>query len=438
MLTLRLRPKQKPGSGSSSFLPEPATFKAIRPRSNKIGFILVALVFFWFLNPLLWIKSHWAPPAPRYPPAHPYTSEQVIETPSKYIYPAVEHVAKLKELGGKNLVRQVRVRDADVPEMEKTVLQSLNVLDDKDPVVQKQKEEADNAKLEDALVKNTFKNHDKVVFRPKSMKNYPKAVIVTAVDFDRYSVDAITKIVQNRVDYGHQQNYGVYVRWVQEFIPTMNSLNFLTDKERAKWVRIYCLRAAMFAFPHAEWFWYFDEDGFVMNQKVDLIDYLVGPEALKRSLLLEQPVIPPDGLIKTYKNVQPGRIRLVFTQSDRKIESGSFIVKNDFLGRGLLDTWGDRLFLNYNNFPYGPESAITHVLQWHPFVLSRTAIVPARTINSKHSENALKEEAQDEFHYYSGDLVVQWSDCETPLKCEEILNGYHAILKKQQEVPQKN
>lgn len=434
MLTLRLRPKLKAGQ-SSLFLPEPATFKSIRPRTNKFGILILVAIVLWFFNPFRWITYPFAPPAPRYPAAYPYTSEHVIETQSKYIYPVVEDVPKLKELGAKNLVRQVRVQDAEVPELQKTLLQSLNVLDDKDPVVQKQKEEAENAKLEEARVKNDFKNHDKKVFKPKSLKNYPKAVIVTAIDFDRYSMDAITKIIQNRVDYGYAQNYGVYVRWVQEFVPLMNSLNFLTDKERSKWVRLYCLRAAMFAFPHAEWFWYFDQDGLVMNQKVDLIEYLVDTESLRKSMLLEQPVIPPDGLIKTYKNVQPNRVRLIFTQSDRKIESNSFIVKNDFLGKGLLDTWGDRLFLNYNNFPYGPESAITHFLQWHPFVLSRTAIVPARTINSLHSESALDEKAQDQMHYYSGDLVAQWSSCETPLKCEEVLNGYHALLKKDETQP---
>ena len=42
-------------------------------------------------------------------------------------------------------------------------------------------------------------------------------MIVTAVDFNKYSLDGLTKIVQNRVDYAHLQNYGVYVRWSEEF-----------------------------------------------------------------------------------------------------------------------------------------------------------------------------------------------------------------------------
>lgn len=429
MLTLRLRPKLKVASDSGAFLPEPATFKGMRPRSNKIVLLLIVFTLLWFFNPLRWMGVPWTRNGTTYAAPKPYMSEFTIETPSKYIFPPVDHVPQLKELGAAGLVRQVRIKDPDMPEVEKTLFQSLNVYDDKDPVTLKQRDEAEAALSGEAAVKVAFKNQDKMVYKPKTMKNYPKVVIVTAVDFDQYSIEAITKIVQNRVDYGHKQNYGVYVRWYQEFVPLMNSLAFLTDKERSKWVRLYCLRAAMFAFPHAEWFWYFDQHGFVMNQNVDLINYLLDTDALKKSMLIEQPVIPPDGLIRTYKNILPSRVRLIFTQSDQKIESNSFIVKNDFLGRGLLDTWGDRLFVKYNNFPYGPESAITHILQWHPFALSRSAIVPARTINSLHSEVTPKEESKDQLHYHKGDLVVQWSSCETPLKCEEILNGYHTIMK---------
>lgn len=430
MLTLRLKPKLKLSSSHSFGLLEPSSSRLSRRKSNRIGACLVLLVLFWFLSPLLSIRIRWGQTAPRYPLAHPFTSDHVVGTPSKYIFPVVEDVPKLKELGARNLVREVEVNDPEVPEVKRTVYESLNSLDDPNPVSQKLKEKEENAQSDENKVKNAFKNHDKVVFRPKSLRNYPKVVIVTAVDFDRYSFDAITKLVQNRVDYGYKQNYGVYIRWVQEFVPVMNSLNFLTEKERAKWVRLYCLRAAMFAFPEAEWFWYFDQDGLIMNQKVDLEDYLLNPESLKKSMLLEKPIIPPDGLIKTYKNLQPGRVRLIFTQSEKKIESGSFIVKNDFLGRGLLDTWSDRLFLNYNNFPYGPESAITHILQWHPFVLSRTAIVPARTINSLGTDT---EKEDSTYQYHFGDLVAQWSNCDTPSKCEEVFAKYADILKKQKE-----
>ena len=51
----------------------------------------------------------------------------------------------------------------------------------------------------------------------------------------------------------------------------------------------------------------------------------------------------------------------------------------------MLDIWGDNLYLNYPNFPYGPDSALTHILQWHPFILSKTTIVPTKTISASHT-----------------------------------------------------
>lgn len=323
-------------------------------------------------------------------------------------------------------MKETRVRDANVPEVEKLNLLSLNVLDDPDPAVQKMKEEAENAMSEEARARNVFKNHDKTKYVPKSKTNYPKIVIVTAVDYEKYSVDGLAKIVQNRINYAHLHGYGVYVRWYQEFVPRMNSKNFLLDKERVKWVRMLCVRAAMFAFPEAEWFWFLDQDGLIMNEKVDLENYLLGDEAMDQALLREQPVIPPNGLIKTYKNLKTENVKLIFTQSDSKIETNSFLAKNDEIGRAILDIWCDRLYLNYNNFPFGPDSAMTHILQWHPFVLSKTAIVPARTISSLHNAQPLADNAKggDHTHYYAGDLVAQWSNCEGGLKCEETLNGY--------------
>lgn len=419
---IRFRPKASRGANVDDleFLPVPATFKRIKSvKVNKTVVVLFVLLILWFLNPLSFAFQH---TKPKYPASHPHGSKHVVESASRYIYPAIEEAPKLKELGVKQLVVESRVRDEYIPEIERTVLLSLNALDDPDPVKQKIKE--DGEENDDAArTKNHFKNHEKVVFKPKSKKNYPKIVLVTAVDFDKYSVTSLAAIVQNRVNYAHEHNYGLYVRWYQEFATTMNSINFLTTKERAKWARLFCMRAAMFAFPEAEWFWYLDQDALIMNQEVKLEQYLLSKEALQSAILREQPVIPPNGLIKTYKNLQPENIKLIFTQSDNKIETNSFIVKNDNIGRAMIEIWHDRLYLNYNNFPYGPDSAITHILQWHPYLLSKTAIIPARTINSLYANQVNEGANGDHTHYFLGDLVAQWSTCSGKL-CETILEKF--------------
>lgn len=428
---IRLRPKSARSSSRDGhgYLPAPASFRRIKlSKSNLLGLLLLAAVLIWLVKPIsLFSTKH---PSPVYPPLHPHSSLHTIPSTSKFIYPPIEDAPALKKLGVASLFKEIRVRDSNIPEVEKTIYQSLNVDDDPNPIKQKLLEEDQNLKLHAARLKNAFKNQEKVVYKPKSKSNYPKVIIVTAVDYEMYEMDYLAKIVQNRVNYAHHRNYGVYVRWYQEFVPIMNSIQFLSAKERAKWVRLYCLRAAMFAFPEAEWFWYLDQDGLIANLKVDMFDYLLNKENLNAAALREQPVIPPHGFIKTYKSLQPENVKLVFTQSETQLETNSFIVRNDVIGKGIIDIWSDQLYLNYNNFPHGPDSAITHILQWHPFILSKSVIVPARMINSAHSQETLPEEAEtsDNVHYFPGDLVVQWALL-SPSEGEDILSRYSSTTK---------
>lgn len=416
--------KPKYGKSNKSFLPLPATFQRIN-RKTRLPILIVALLFIWyFLNPLSLINYlFFTSTTPvTYPKSHPLTSKQTIETSSKYIYPPIEHAPLLKQLTAKKLFIEHGYRDQN---MDKIRIRSLNDFDDPDYNVQKQKEEEENKKLDLDKAKNFFKNQDKIVYNPSSSSKGPEVVIVTAVDFDKYSMDALTKIVQNRVDYAHLQNYGIYVRWSQEFLPYFNDFNALKDKERSKWTRVFAMKAAMFAFPDAKWFWYLDEDSLIMNMKLNLHDYILEPSALNSAMMKDQSLIPPNGIIKTYKNAKAESVRFIFVQSGQKIETNSFLVKNDYIARSMLDSWGDDLYMRYPNFPYGPDSALTHILQWHPFILSKTTIVPTKTIGSSH---AFKD-ATKNMVYGDGDLVAQWDDCSNPTECESILDIYYRKLK---------
>lgn len=426
----------KPKYGSSnSWIPHSLSYKFKRLTNQSwVRILLILLVFFLFLKPfsaLSWLSgrnSH------VYSRGNPFTSKatHVIEKSSKYIYPPIEHAPLLKQLTSQKLVEEIKVRDSNFPEIEKSIIRSFNSKDDPDPVKQKVKEEEENALSDVNRAINAFKNQDKVVFKPKNSKNYPKVIIVTTVDFEKYSVEALTNIVQNRVDYAHEHNYGIYVRWYQEFLPVLNSFSYLKNKDKARWVRLYCLRAAMYAFPEAEWFWFLDEDSLIMNQAINLNQYLLASSALDPAMLKGQPIIPPDGIVKTSKTSKPDSIKLIITQSDNKLETNSFLMKNDNTGKSMVEMWFQSLYFNYGGFPYGPDSAITHILQWHPFVLSRTAIVPARTISAKHSEIELPSSSKggDSSHYYDGDFVVEWSDCEDTVKSEVILNKYYSKIQK--------
>lgn len=421
----------KPKYGKKSYLPVPATFRNLSERGN-VAYIAVVVILVWLLfNPFHYISSVFSSKiTPTFPPPHPLTSKNVIETDSRYIFPPIEDTPLLKQLTVHQLVKESKVRDANFPEIEKNIVRPLNDFDDKDPVVQKTREEEENNLSGLAKAKNAFKNLDKVVFKPKKKQPYPEVVIVTAVDFEKHDQDALTKIVQNRIDYGYAQKYGVYIRWSQEFLPKLNSIGYLQTREKAKWVRLYCLRAAMFAFPKAKWFWYIDQDGLIMNLSIDVADYMLSPDALDPIMKREQAIIPPDGTIKTYKNMRAKSVQLIVTQSKDKVETTSFLIKNDEIGKAILEIWGDQLYMNYQNFPYGPDSALTHILQWHPFILSKTTIVPARTIAAAYNKDTQPEEkSSNAFNYFEGDLIAQWSDCLGPT-CSKILGDlYEKVVK---------
>lgn len=46
-----------------------------------------------------------------------------------------------------------------------------------------------------------------------------------------------------------------------------------------------------------------------------------------------------------------------------------------------------------------------HIVQWHPTILSKLALIPQNTFNSYS-----KSESGQEFH--SGDLVIRFADCD--------------------------
>lgn len=386
--------------------------------------ILLALVALWFLSWTflgLFAHGNWLKEYRRYPDAHPAGTKHTVKSSLRYIYPPLDDVTHLQQMGTYSLF--TRIGDDLLP---------LTVMDEEDPVKQKEKEDALNAELTDNVYKNNFKNQRKVVFDSTSSSNSPKVVIVSLIDYSKYSIESIVQLIQNRVDYANKYNFGSYIRWTQEFIAEMNDFDFMNDMEKAKWARLFCLRAAMFAFPHADYFWYIDQSALIMNKEVDILNYLLSSSSLEAAMLRDKPLIPPTGIIKTYTNIEPEQIRLVFTQSKQKIETGSFVVKNDLVGRSILDIWLDKLYLQYNNFPYGPDSAITHLLQWHPYFLSKTALVPARMISSSHNPLVTEDQREsDPLNYYEGDLLAQWTECNSYDSCEAILKSYLDKLHKE-------
>lgn len=333
-----------------------------------------------------------------------------IPVKSALIFPSIEHAPFLRELGVDSLFNS----KTDSHGNKHYLL--TEAVDDADAKLNSQYE-ADDTTSQMLKVKKSFLDHGKQVFTgPQS----PEVVIVTSVDFEKYELSHLTKLVQNRVNYAQKKKYGVYVRWSQEFLPLVPTG---TSKE---WTRLLALRSAMYAFPKATYFWYLDQDAMIMRYDIDLVKYLLDPAVLDPIMLRDQPLIPPNGVIHTYKNTKAENVDLIITQTGQDLNSGSFILKNSFTGKALLEFWNDPIFKSYHNFPKFAESALTHILQWHQRFLAHTAIVPPRTIAGLHTFASVSE--GDDSHYAENDYVVSLRDCTERQTCEKEIDYYWNIV----------
>lgn len=389
-------------------------FRQNATKLSVIAVSLILLIFFFphFVSfPRLFSSSS---SNVEYIPLHGFYKNDII-TKKSLIFPSVEHAPLLRELSIDSLF------DYIVDQKGNKHYKFTEALNNQEVELNAQLNGQDDSQTEMLKIKNSFLNHGKLKFEGKT----PEIVLVTGIDFQKYELSHLTKIVQNRVNYAQNKKYGLYIRWIQEFAPFFEAYDHESNKE---WVKIYLLRAAMYAFPKAKYFWYLEEDALIMRYDIDVYKYLLDPKVLEPIMLKDQPIIPPNGVIRTFKNSKAEKTELVLTQIGQDLNLHSFILKNTLHAKSLVEFWGDRLFQSYTNFPNFAESAITHILQWHPTYLARTAIIPPRTIASLTSVI----EVDDDIHYKDGDFIVSLRGCGETNSCTKDIDRYWALVDKKE------
>lgn len=211
----------------------------------------------------------------------------------------------------------------------------------------------------------------------------PPLVLVLGLDADRYSREYLANVLADRLAYAKKHGYGLYARYLQDFQPDEETNPEIEAKlDPLEWAKIYMIREAMFSFSKASWLWWLEQDAVIMNPNFDIGSELVfDKEALSKHMIRDTPVIPPESIIHTYKHVPADHIRFITTQNDAGISMNSYLIRNDFLyGRMLFDYLRDPLHRTYPGFRAAGsgravEAAVTHLVQWHPAILSRMALV---------------------------------------------------------------
>ncbi|KAF7592468.1 hypothetical protein BBP40_000249 [Aspergillus hancockii] len=246
-------------------------------------------------------------------------------------------------------------------------------------------------------------------------------VIVTVLDRARLSDEYIQKITKNRDDYAKRHGY-------TNFFANLSDYESILDKAPRSWGVVPAVRHAMATHPYSKNFFYLDVNALIMNPGKSLESHLLGKNRLGSLMLKDVPVVPPDSIIKTFTHLKPQDVDLIFTTDSEDISSGSFVVKQGDFAHTFLDIWFDPLYRNYN-FAKAEAHALDHIVQWHPTILARLALVPQRTFNAYSKDSS---GAGADGNYKDGDLVIRFFGCDTDTKrsCEKEMDPYYRLWTK--------
>lgn len=114
---------------------------------------------------------------------------------------------------------------------------------------------------------------------------------------------------------------------------------------------------ALSKFPDTHYVWFLDASGFIMNPNIKLEDDIMQPAKLEALMKKDFPVVPPDGIIKTFSHLRGQDVDLALTQDQEGLSSGSLIVRNSEWARFFLETWFNPLYRSYSF-----QKAETHAL----------------------------------------------------------------------------
>ncbi|KAK6528348.1 hypothetical protein TWF281_009591 [Arthrobotrys megalospora] len=282
----------------------------------------------------------------------------------------------------------------------------------------------------------------------------PPVVLVVALDKNTLSSAFSKRILENRKRYAEKWGYEVFARDLGDY-EAGNEYQF---KDGAGKVRHYSksynklplIRQAMSSYPYTKTFWYLSSDSLIINMDLDLESHILSKPRLGNLMLRDQPVIPPESIIKTFKRQNADDIQFIITQDGKSVKSDSFIIRRrkDEMGWGkkkhkggkkgatmfgyyLLDLWFDPLYRFYH-FKEGETSALEHLIQWHPTILAKLAIIPQRVMLSypvaaggnspankgKGDKDAKAKNEGEEIRakyagagFESGDFVVHFEKC---------------------------
>lgn len=218
------------------------------------------------------------------------------------------------------------------------------------------------------------------------------------------------RIRRNRVGYAERHGYTTFFT---------NTTAYPLKNAPGSWAKVPALRHAMTLHPHSTWFWYLDSTSLITNQTLPLTSSLLSPQKLESLMIVNEPVVPPDSVIKTFANLKGERIDIIVSQDKDGLSVQSLVVRRGEWAKYFLDAWFDPIYRSYN-FQKAECHALEHIVQWHGTILAKLALVPQNVFNSyaKGSGGSVPHVKYGKFT--DGDLVAGFPGCERDKRsCKE-------------------
>lgn len=215
------------------------------------------------------------------------------------------------------------------------------------------------------------------------------------------------------------------------------------------WAAVHAVRQAMAIYPHTAYFYHLSPHALIMDSYKSLESQLLSKSRLESLMLKNVPVVPPDSVIKTFSHLTSKDIELVLTADSEDLSAGSFVIKQGEFAKFFVDVWSDPLYRNYNFVKAETHALVSgedflsmvdclynlhisfcfkqdHIVQWHPTILARLALVPQRTINAYSRDSP---DAAADGTYRDGDFVIRFFGCDSDPKrsCETEMDVYYSM-----------
>ncbi|KAI9155408.1 alpha-1,2-galactosyltransferase [Paramyrothecium foliicola] len=239
------------------------------------------------------------------------------------------------------------------------------------------------------------RSNQQTPYREHTPSGKPPVVIVTVIDPTRYNNAYLKTIKENRELYAARHGYEAMV---------VKAFDYDTHGAPQSWAKLVAMRHALTTYPDAKFIWHLDQNSYIMDPTKTLEELVLSPKKLESLMIKDYPVVPPDSIIKTFNYLRGEDTDLVISQDRDGLISDSVILRNGDWAKYFVETWFDPLYRSYN-FQKAERHALEHIVQWHPTILSRLALVPQRTIAS-YTRTDLGDV------YQSGDFVVMFPDCD--------------------------